>query len=79
VEEGICATVLAYGAVARECEKGGLVATEIVNPKVKRITYLAYSLRRPQSKAKNAVLAFVRELALKQEGLNQHSPYRWST
>ncbi|HEY4264633.1 MAG TPA: LysR substrate-binding domain-containing protein [Micropepsaceae bacterium] len=70
VEQGICAAVLSYGAVARECEKGRLVATEIVNPTVKRIAYLAYSLRRPRSKAKDAVLAFIRELALKQKGVN---------
>ena len=70
VEQGVCATVLSYGAVARECEKGRLVATEIVNPTVKRIAYLAYSLRRPRSKAKDAVLAFLRELALKQKGVN---------
>lgn len=70
VEQGICATVLSYGAVARECEKGRLVATEIVNPTVKRIAYLAWSLRRPRSKAKDAVLAFIRELALKQKGVN---------
>jgi LysR family nitrogen assimilation transcriptional regulator len=72
VEQGICATVLSYGAVARECEKGRLVATEIVNPTVKRIAYLAYSLRRPRSKAKDAVLAFIRELALKQKGVNSN-------
>jgi LysR family transcriptional regulator, nitrogen assimilation regulatory protein len=72
VEQGICSTVLSYGAVARECEKGRLVATEIVNPTVKRIAYLAYSLRRPRSKAKDAVLAFIRELALKQKGVNSH-------
>ena len=70
VEEGICATVLSYGAVARECERGRLVATEIVNPTVKRIAYLASSLRRPHSKTKDAVLAFIRELALKQKGVN---------
>ena len=70
VEQGVCATVLSYGAVARECEKGRLVATEIVNPTVKRIAYLAYSLRRPRSKAKDAVLAFIRELALKQKGVS---------
>ena len=69
VEQGVCATVLSYGAVARECGKGRLVATEIVNPTVKRIAYLAYSLRRPRSKAKDAVLAFIRELALKQKGV----------
>jgi LysR family nitrogen assimilation transcriptional regulator len=74
VEQGICATVLSYGAVARECEKGRLVATEIVNPTVKRIAYLAYSLRRPRSKAKDAVLAFIRELALKQKGVNSNLP-----
>jgi LysR family nitrogen assimilation transcriptional regulator len=73
VEQGICATVLSYGAVARDCEKGRLVATEIVNPAVKRIAYLAYSLRRPRSKAKDAVLAFIRELALKQKGVNSYS------
>ena len=78
VEQEVCATILSYGAVARECEKGGLVATEIVNPTVKRIVYLAHSLRRPRSKAKNAVLAFVRELALKQKGLDRHSPSDWS-
>ena len=78
VEQGICATILSYGAVARECEKGGLVATKIVNPTVKRIAYLAYSLRRPRSKVKNAVLAFIRELALKQKGLNRYSPSDWS-
>ena len=72
VEQGICATVLSYGAVARECDKGRLVATEIVNPTVKRIAYLAYSLRRPRSKAKDAVLAFIRELALKQKGVNSN-------
>jgi hypothetical protein len=72
VEQGICATVLSYGAVARECEKGRLVATEIVNPTVKRIAYLAYSLRRPRSKAKDAVLAFIRELASKQKGVNSN-------
>ena len=72
VEQGICATVLSYGAVARECEKGRLVATEIVNPTVKRIAYLAYSLRKPRSKAKDAVLAFIRELALKQKGVNSN-------
>jgi len=72
VEQGICATVLSYGAVARECEKGRLVATEIVNPTVKRIAYLAYSLRKPRSKAKDAVLAFIRELALKQKGINSN-------
>ena len=72
VEQGICATVLSYGAVARECEKGRLVATEIVNPTVKRIAYLAYSLRRPRSKARDAVLAFIRELALKQKGVNSN-------
>ena len=72
VEQGICATVLSYGAVARECEKGRLAATEIVNPTVKRIAYLAYSLRRPRSKAKDAVLAFIRELALKQKGVNSN-------
>ena len=72
VEQGVCATVLSYGAVARECEKGRLVATEIVNPTVKRIAYLAYSLRRPRSKAKDAVLAFIRELALKQKGVNSN-------
>jgi LysR family nitrogen assimilation transcriptional regulator len=72
VEHGICATVLSYGAVARECEKGRLVATEIVNPTVKRIAYLAYSLRRPQSQAKDAILAFIRELALKQKGVNSN-------
>jgi LysR family nitrogen assimilation transcriptional regulator len=73
VEQGICATVLSYGAVARECEKGRLVATEIVNPAVKRIAYLAYSLRRPRSKTKDAVLSFIRELALKQKGVNSYS------
>jgi LysR family nitrogen assimilation transcriptional regulator len=72
VEQGVCATVLSYGAVARECEKGRLIATEIVNPTVKRIAYLAYSLRRPRSKAKDAVLAFIRELALKQKGVNSN-------
>ena len=72
VEQGICATVLSYGAVARECEKGRLVATEIVNPTVKRIAYLAYSLRKQRSKAKDAVLAFIRELALKQKGINSN-------
>jgi len=72
VEQGICATVLSYGAVARECEKGRLVATEIVNPTVKRIAYLAFSLRKPRSKAKDAVLAFIRELALKQKGVNSN-------
>ena len=72
VEQGICATVLSYGAVARECQKGRLVAAEIVNPTVKRIAYLAYSLRRPRSKAKDAVLAFIRELALKQKGVNSN-------
>jgi LysR family nitrogen assimilation transcriptional regulator len=72
VEQGICATVLSYGAVARECEKGRLVATEIVNPTVKRIAYLAYSLRRPRSKAKDAVLVFIRELALKQKGVSSN-------
>ena len=72
VEQGICATVLSYGAVARECDKGRLIATEIVNPTVKRIAYLAYSLRRPRSKAKDAVLAFIRELALKQKGVNSN-------
>ena len=72
VEQGICATVLSYGAVARECEKGRLVATEIVNPTIKRIAYLAYSLRRSRSKAKDAVLAFIRELALKQKGVNSN-------
>jgi LysR family nitrogen assimilation transcriptional regulator len=70
VERGICATVLSYGAVARECEEGRLVAAEIVNPPVKRIAYLAVSLRRPRSKAKDAVLAFIRELALTQKGVN---------
>jgi LysR family nitrogen assimilation transcriptional regulator len=72
VEQGICATVLSYGAVARECEKGRLIATEIVNPTIKRIAYLAYSLRRSRSKAKDAVLAFIRELALKQKGVNSN-------
>jgi len=72
VEQGICATVLSYGAVARECEKGRLVATEIVNPTIKRIAYLAYSLRRSRSKAKDAVLAFIRELALKQKNVNSN-------
>jgi LysR family nitrogen assimilation transcriptional regulator len=72
VDQGICATVLSYGAVARECEKGRLVATEIVNPTVKRIAYLACSLRRPRSKAKDALLAFIRELALKQKGVNSN-------
>jgi LysR family transcriptional regulator, nitrogen assimilation regulatory protein len=72
VEQGVCATVLSYGAVARECEKGLLVATEIVNPTVKRIAYLAYSLRTPRSKAKAAMLAFIRELALKQKGVNSN-------
>ena len=72
VEQGICATVLSYGAVARECEKGRLIATEIVNPTVKRIAYLAYSLRKQRSKAKDAVLAFIRELALKQKGINSN-------
>jgi LysR family nitrogen assimilation transcriptional regulator len=70
VERGICATVLSYGAVARECEDGRLVATEIVNPTIKRIAYLAYGLRRPRSKAKDAVLAYIRELALKQKGVD---------
>jgi LysR family nitrogen assimilation transcriptional regulator len=73
VEQGICATVLSYGAVARECEKGRLIATEIVNPSVKRIAYLAYSLRRPRSKTKDAALAFIRELALKQKGVNSYN------
>jgi LysR family nitrogen assimilation transcriptional regulator len=72
VEQGICATVLSYGAVARECDKGRLVATEIVNPTVKRIVYLAYSLRKQRSKAKDALLAFIRELALKQKGINSN-------
>jgi LysR family nitrogen assimilation transcriptional regulator len=72
VEQGICATILSYGAVARECEKGRLVATQIVNPTIKRIAYLAYPLRSPRSKAKDAVLAFVRELALKQKGVNSN-------
>ena len=72
VEQGVCATVLSYGAVARECEKGRLVATEIVNPTVKRIVYLAYSMRKPRSKAKDAVLGFIRELALKQKGVNSN-------
>lgn len=70
VEQGICATVLSYGAVARECREGRLIAAEIVEPAVKRIVYLAYSLRPPRSKARNAVLAFIRELALKQKGVN---------
>ena len=78
VEQGICATILSYGAVARECEKGTLVATEIVNPTVKRIVYLAHSLRKPRSKSKKAVLEFVRELALKQKGLGPYSPSDWS-
>ena len=70
VEQGICATVLSHGAVARECAEGRLVATEIVNPAVRRIVYLAYSLRRPRSRAKDAILALIRELALKQKGVN---------
>ena len=73
VEQGVCATVLSYGAVARECEKGGgCVVTEIVNPTVKRIAYLAYSLRRPRSEAKDAVLAFIRETRVKQKGVNSN-------
>lgn len=60
VEKDLGYTVLGMGAVKREVESGRLTARTISSPSLSRNMYLAYSSKRPSSKASNAVRQIIR-------------------
>ncbi len=67
VEKDLGYTVLGMGAVKREVESGRLTARTISSPSLSRNMYLAYSSKRPSSKASNAVRQIIRGVV--QEGI----------
>lgn len=74
-EDGFGSTILPYGAVRRDCEEGRLVATRIVDPVITRTADLAYSARRPRSRAEVVVCQLLEQLiAESQDSLGFRQP-----
>lgn len=67
VEKDLGYTILGMGAVKREVEDGRLTARTITSPNLSRNMFLAYSSKRPSSKASNAVRQIIRTVV--QEGI----------
>jgi LysR family nitrogen assimilation transcriptional regulator len=64
VEQGVAATVLPYGAVARMVDEGRLRARRIVDPELTRVLSLVRLARRPVAKADLALDALIRQVML---------------
>ncbi|HEY4133916.1 MAG TPA: LysR substrate-binding domain-containing protein [Alphaproteobacteria bacterium] len=60
VEKDLGYTILGMGAIKREVDSGRLTARTITAPNLSRNMYLAYSSKRPSSKASNAVRQIIR-------------------
>jgi len=67
IEKDLGYTILGMGAVKREVEDGRLTARTITAPNLSRNMFLAYSSKRPSSKASNAVRQIIRTVV--QEGI----------
>jgi LysR family nitrogen assimilation transcriptional regulator len=64
VEHGDAVTIMAYGSVAAEVERGRLATRRIVNPTLHRTLYLVRSLRRAEFKHERELIDFIGRIVL---------------
>jgi LysR family nitrogen assimilation transcriptional regulator len=64
VEHGDAVTIMAYGSVAAEAQRGRLATRRIVNPTLHRTLYLVRSLRRAEFKHERQLIDFLGRMVL---------------